>query len=326
LGPSGCGKTTTLRCLAGLEKPDSGEIYLDGKCLTSTKKNVFVPPEKRDMGMVFQSYAIWPHMTVFQNVSYPLVVKHVSKNEIDQKVTEALRLVGLDHLSSRYATQLSGGQQQRVALARSLVFNPAVLLLDEPLSNLDAKLREQMRYELKEIQRKLKVTTVYVTHDQVEAMMLADTIVVMNRGRAEQVGSADDIYMRPASRFVADFIGSMNFIEGVVHELESGVGIVECSLGTLEVPLPSSCSENDKVLIAIRPEMIRIHKQPPTRTKNIYMARISFAAFLGNVMNYQMQAAKGTTLLAQTDSMTRFGKGDPVLVEISPQACTIIKS
>ncbi|MBV8394009.1 MAG: ABC transporter ATP-binding protein, partial [Alphaproteobacteria bacterium] len=203
LGPSGCGKTTTLRMVAGLERNDTGRIAIGGRLVSDAATNFFVPPEQRKLGMVFQSYAIWPHMTVFDNVAYPLSVRHVAKAEIRERVTTALRLVEMEHYADRPAPALSGGQQQRVAIARALVFEPEVLLLDEPLSNLDARLRATMGEEFRALQRRLGITTLYVTHDQEEAMALSDRVVVMQRGRIQQIGTPEQVYRRPASREVA---------------------------------------------------------------------------------------------------------------------------
>jgi iron(III) transport system ATP-binding protein len=216
LGPSGCGKTTTLRCIAGLEQPWSGEILIDDHPVFSAAGGVFVPPERRNIGMVFQSYAIWPHMTVFQNVAYPLA-REASRAEIGERVARILDRLSLGSLADRLAPNLSGGQQQRVALARALVAQPQVLLLDEPLSNLDAKLREQMRFELKALQESFGITTVYVTHDQEEALALSDRIGLMHEGALVEVGSPADLYLRPAHRVTADFLGTANFISAQVE-------------------------------------------------------------------------------------------------------------
>ena len=212
LGPSGCGKTTTLRSIAGLEEPDEGEVSIADRTVSSASRALFVPTEKREIGMVFQNYAIWPHMTVFRNVAYPLRLRGVARSVIQERVSATLALLGLSGLEMRPATHLSGGQQQRVALARALVFEPKLLLLDEPLSNLDAKLRIQMRVELKQLQRQTGITSVLVTHDQAESMSLADRIIVMNRGRIEQIGTPEQIYEHPGTQFVSDFVGSMNMI------------------------------------------------------------------------------------------------------------------
>src|SRR5215217_2583279 len=221
LGPSGCGKTTTLRCIAGLEMPDAGEIAVGDRVLFSSARGVRVPANERGLGMVFQSYAIWPHMNVYKNVAFPLQVlprrRRPAKQEVRERVERALAVVQLDHLAGRQATDLSGGQQQRLALARALVLEPPLLLLDEPLSNLDAKLREEMRFELKRLQRELGITGIYVTHDQVEALAMSSRVAVMRDGRIEQVDHPRAIYERPKSRFVADFIGTSNFIDGTVE-------------------------------------------------------------------------------------------------------------
>jgi iron(III) transport system ATP-binding protein len=221
-GPSGCGKTTTLRCIAGLEKPNSGEIWIDGKLVTSPERRVFVPPEKRDVGLVFQSYALWPHMRVYDNVAYGLKVRHFPRSEIKVKVVRALEKVNMTRHIQKYPSQLSGGEQQRVALARSLVYEPKVLLLDEPLSNLDAKIREKTRFELKNLLSKVGISTVYVTHDQEEAFMLSNRIVIMNHGKIVQMGDPISIYRQPSSEFVATFVGRSNIVNGKVISEQNG--------------------------------------------------------------------------------------------------------
>jgi multiple sugar transport system ATP-binding protein len=271
LGPSGCGKTTTLRVLAGLEEPDRGEIYLDGKLLTAANRGLHVPPEKRKMGLVPQSYAVWPHLSVFENVAYPLKLRQWKEAEIRQQVRQQLNLVGLAGLENRSATLLSGGQQQRVALARALVYSPAVLLMDEPLSNLDAKLRDQMREELKTLQRKTAVTVIFVTHDQTEAMSLSDRIAVMNLGRVEQVGAPEEVYDRPLTAFVRDFLG-MNFVlygrfvarehcNGLRVEIPSPEGastVVASAQGARVGELESGTS----VSVCVRPEHVTLSLKP----------------------------------------------------------------
>ena len=255
LGPSGCGKTTMLRIIAGFEKPTRGEVYIDGTLVSGGK--TFVPPEKRGIGMVFQSYAVWPHMNVFDNVAYPLTIRHVSKAEIKASVERVLGIVHLSQYAERFPNQLSGGQQQRVALARALVAEPKLLLLDEPLSNLDAKLRESMRFEIKEIQKTMGITVVYVTHDQTEAMAMSDRIFLINQGIIQQSGTPDDIYNRPANQFVADFLGKVDFFKG------------EAADGRIVFPGMDGQSvaydgpRTGKVDVAIRPENIYFSPDGP---------------------------------------------------------------
>jgi len=254
LGPSGCGKTTMLRMIAGFEKPTSGEIRIDDTVVSSAKS--FVPPEKRGIGMVFQSYAVWPHMTVFENVAYPLKIARVSKAEIKTKVEKILETVHLAQYSGRIPSQLSGGQQQRVALGRALVSEPKLLLLDEPLSNLDAKLRESMRFEIKDIQKKFGITVAYVTHDQAEAMAMSDRIIVLNHGIVQQVAPPTEIYRHPVNQFVADFVGKVNFFDG-----ESADGKI--ALAGLGQSIPYSGPYTGKVTVAIRPENITLSPSDP---------------------------------------------------------------
>ena len=254
LGPSGCGKTTMLRMIAGFEKPSSGEIRIDDMVVSSAKN--FVPPEKRGIGMVFQSYAVWPHMTVFENVAYPLKIAKLSKAEIKTKVEKILETVHLAQYAERIPSQLSGGQQQRVALGRALVCEPRLLLLDEPLSNLDAKLRESMRFEIKDIQKNFGITVVYVTHDQTEAMAMSDRIMVLNQGIVQQVAPPTEIYRHPANQFVADFVGKVNFFKG-----EAGGGKIE--LTGIGQSIPYQGPYNGKVIVAIRPENIVLSPPNP---------------------------------------------------------------
>ena len=249
LGPSGCGKTTTLRMIAGFERATEGEIYIGEQCVSSSIKGSFAPPEKRDIGMVFQSYAVWPHMTVAENVGYPLKIKKVDKAERERRVQEMLELVHLGEYGKRYPNQLSGGQQQRVALARALVAAPGLLLLDEPLSNLDAKLRESMRFEILEIQKKTGITVVYVTHDQGEAMAMSDRVVVMSMGVVQQIGAPHEIYTRPANKMVADFIGLVNFMEG---EAKGDRVFLKGS----NISFPNTSKVTGEATIAVRPENI----------------------------------------------------------------------
>jgi iron(III) transport system ATP-binding protein len=270
LGPSGCGKTTTLRMIAGLEVPDSGRIGIGDTAIFDSARNLNVPPETRHLGMVFQSYAIWPHMTVSENVGYPLRMRRVRREESRRLVDAVLEQVGLGGLGETPATNLSGGQQQRVALARALVFEPRVLLLDEPLSNLDAKLREHMRFELRIMQKRLGVTALYVTHDQEEALTLSDRVVVMSKGQIEQIGAPAEIYERPATRFVAEFIGKANFLDiaGAIETSADGAVVPLATFGgTTQVRLPSeqvrgagAGAGSDGASLFIRPEKIRIEQ------------------------------------------------------------------
>jgi len=276
LGPSGCGKTTMLRIIAGFERPSSGSVSIDGK--TVSDSSVFVPPEKRGIGMVFQSYAVWPHMTVFDNIAYPLKIKKLPKDYITQKVRQILETVHLEQYADRIPSQLSGGQQQRVALGRALIAEPGLLLLDEPLSNLDAKLRDSMRYEIKEIQRNLGITVVYVTHDRVEAMTMSDKIIVMDRGEILQIGSPTEIYKNPANRFVADFVGRVNFIAAEARE-----GKIILSSGET---LPYSGKILGEVTLAVRPENIRISREGENGIKGLLEEKF----YLGDVLDCRVRA------------------------------------
>ena len=280
LGPSGCGKTTMLRIVAGFEKPTSGSVMFDEKVVSSDK--VFLPPEKRDIGMVFQSYAVWPHMTVYENVAYPLSIKKVDKATIKQKVDRVLAAVHLTQYADRIPSQLSGGQQQRVALARALVAEPALLLLDEPLSNLDAKLRESMRFEIKEIQREYGITVMYVTHDQTEAMAMSDRIVVINRGVIQQVGSPREIYNNPANPFVADFVGKIEFVEGTVKD-----GWIE--LDGCGQKLPYDGDVKGRVIVGIRPENITYAEEGEGELQGVVKSHF----YLGDVDDCRIDLGEG---------------------------------
>lgn len=307
LGPSGCGKTTMLRILAGFEKATDGEVFIGGTKVSGQGHHV--PPEKRDIGMVFQSYAVWPHMNVFDNVAYPLKIRSVEKEQIKQRVNRVLELVHLDGLAHRFPSQLSGGQQQRVALARALVAEPKLLLLDEPLSNLDAKLREAMRFELKEIQRRLGITVVYVTHDQAEAMAMSDRIIVMNKGVIDQIDVPAAIYDRPATRFVADFVGLVNFLEGQVVGRQGETATIAVGEGlTLDVALPSGGS--DRAMVSVRPEHITMSRAAggPNTVQGVVERRF----YLGNQTDYFIRAA-GTQIRVSAGALEEsFAEGDSV--------------
>jgi len=291
LGPSGCGKTTTLRLIAGFEFPTQGTISLDGKVINDE------PPHKRDMSMVFQSYAIFPHLSVYENMAYGLNVQRLPKNEVRERVAKAMDLVELTGLENRAPNQLSGGQQQRVALARALVMEPKVLLMDEPLSNLDAKLREQMRTEIRRIQKRLGITSVYVTHDQVEAMTLSDRIVVMNDGKIEQVGTPTEIYRRPLTRFVADFIGRANFVESTVRDVLDGHLVVEAFGATMTVAAPiGTFKKGQPALLVVRPEMVEID-QPQGQVEGV----VRIVNYLGNVVEYDIEVNGQLLALVEND-------------------------
>ena len=267
LGPSGCGKSTILRCVAGLEHFDEGKISLAGQTFSSAEENTWVPPEKRDVGMVFQSYAVWPHMTVWGNVAYPLQVHNVKKDEVEHRVDEILTFVGLKELAHRNVTMLSGGQQQRVVLARALVHNPRILLFDEPLSNLDTRLRSSMRHEIRRIQQKIGIAALYVTHDQAEAMALADRVIVMNQGNIEQMGPGLEIYRKPVTAFTAAFFGEVNFIDGVLDSPDPKfspfmpVNVeVDGKKYILYARTQEKMKPGDKVRVCIRPQDLEIDK------------------------------------------------------------------
>ena len=316
LGPSGCGKTTTLRMIAGFEFPSSGEIILDGEKINS------LPPHKRDMSMVFQSYAIFPHLTVFENIAYGLNVKKMPKKEIQKKVDWVLGLVHLEGFGSRSPGQLSGGQQQRVALARALVMEPKVLLMDEPLSNLDAKLREEMRTEIRRIQKTLNITSVYVTHDQIEAMTLSDKIVVMNQGIIEQVGKPVEIYRFPNSKFVANFIGRANFIDGKVISKNATELVAEVMGKKIQLACSKySFSAGDHINLIVRPEMMRIKK-----SGEMFDGVIRRSVYLGDCIEYDIEV--GGNLITGTENdpniLDMFPEGEKVTVGIAENCVQIL--
>jgi len=297
LGPSGCGKTTTLRIIAGFEIPDEGRVYFDEEDVTD------LPPYKRETGMVFQNYALWPHMTVWENVAYGLKIRRLPKSEVRRRVREVLELVKLEGLESRYPHQLSGGQQQRVALARALVIEPKVLLLDEPLSNLDAKLRVEMREELKKLQKRLGITTIYVTHDQEEAMALSDRIAVMNQGEILQVGTPREVYERPRNVFVATFIGRSSTIEGEVKAVDPRRGEVEVVWeGGVLRGVPSTdagLKPGDKAYCVLRPEEFRLEK--PKEPHNEFEGVAEWLAFVGSRLEVRVRISEGNTVLLSLD-------------------------
>ncbi len=325
LGPSGCGKTTTLRSIAGLEVPKSGEISLHGKVVFSSAAGISIPPNRRNFGMVFQSYAIWPHMTVYQNAAFPLQVRRrkPDRKKIAERVMRVLRAVALDDVAERAATKLSGGQQQRLALARALVMEPQLLLLDEPLSNLDAKLRERMRFELKRMQRELALTTVYVTHDQSEALALSHEIAVMSEGRIVQIGSPREVYERPCNRFVADFIGTTNFIDAqVIEEAGDGRYRVGTPVGALNVRCLDRLRRNEAAIVSIRPEDVELSEQRPEGADldTVCVGVVDAKAFLGEHLDFHVKIGD-VVLLARAHPSLRTPVGDDIFVRMRAEKC-----
>ena len=325
LGPSGCGKTTTLRCVAGLEVPEKGEISIGGQKVFSEQRRVNVSVDRRDIGIVFQSYAIWPHMNVFENVAFPLRSgRKISRQEIHRRVSEGLTRVGMEGLMLRPAPQLSGGQQQRVALARALVKEPKLLLLDEPLSNLDAMLREAMRNELKELCRELKITVLYVTHDQVEALAMSDRILVMRDGKVLQAGTPLEIYSSPQTQFVASFIGTANLLEGVVENRSEGLGRVQTQHGRVSCLLSKGLSAGDKVLVSTRPEEVVVSRHPPEDKKNLFSGKVISLTFLGDYFDCRL-LVNSQRIRAKLPSGQDFCEGDEVFVQLPPKKTLAIR-
>lgn len=319
LGPSGCGKTTTLRLVAGLEEPDDGEIFIAGKPVAVPARGIYLPPEKRQLGMVFQSYAIWPHLSVFENVAFPLRVRRESRETVRQRVAQALEIVGLGGFAERGATELSGGQQQRVALARALVYEPEILLLDEPLSNLDAKLREQMRVEIRALQNKLGLTILYVTHDQVEAMTLSDRIAVVHRGRFEQVGRPEEVYEKPRTEFAAGFLGRMVSFSGKIRKDGAGCWF-EWDGGAARSPLANTLAttfdDGAPVRVQTRPEDIEIlpiGELLPYQT----IATVEQVAYLGESFEYHVRAS-GLPFVLTAGKKRRYQPGDTIRLALDP--------
>ena len=314
LGPSGCGKTTTLRMIAGFMPPTSGTIELDGQVISSPAG--VVPPENRRMSMIFQSYAIWPNMTVGQNVGFGLEVRKVSRPESERRVDKILEVVQMRGLKDRYPSELSGGQQQRVALARAIVVEPEILLLDEPLSNLDANLREEMRFEIRRLHDEFKITTVYVTHDQSEAMVTSDRIVVMNKGKVEQIDAPHVLYGRPRSRFVAGFIGRTNFVEGTLQGAEVRFDGFGASAAALE-----GATGGGKLLYSLRPQAIGLSSEKPGGPGLAIEAEIVDRSYLGEYWDYQVRPQGGTKpLRVSTAPTVVFEVGSRVWLEIAPSA------
>jgi iron(III) transport system ATP-binding protein len=326
LGPSGCGKTTTLRLVAGLEVADAGTIAIDGRLVSAPAQGIFVRPEHRGIGMVFQSYAIWPHMSVFENVAYPLRVRRLRKNEMQRKVGEVLDLVGLGGEASRAATALSGGQMQRVALARALVFDPTLLLFDEPLSNLDLKLRERLRVELKTLQRRTGITSIYVTHDQIEAVELADRIVVMQGGRIEQIGPAAELYRQPRTRFVAEFIATANIFEAVVVDLAGpGLARVRTNYGReLAATFDKPVSAGDLVDLVVHPEDCALVDASEAGDEAGYPVRVLARHFQGTSTRYTVDWQGNPFDVIMLGTSSHMPEGARVRLSIAAERACIV--
>jgi ABC-type Fe3+/spermidine/putrescine transport system ATPase subunit len=321
LGPSGCGKTTVLRCIAGLETPNAGEIRIAGEVVFSSARGVNRPPDKRNLSMVFQNYAIWPHMTIFENVAYGLRLRHVTRGDIEKRVAEVLRLVDMDGLAEREASQLSGGQQQRVALARGITFHPRAMLMDEPLSNLDARLRAQMRDALKELQGRLGLTTIYVTHDQEEALALSDRIIVMRAGKIEQAGKPLEIYNSPRTPFVANFVGAANLIKGELARGEDGrllftaVGgaVLECASAGAALPP----DYRGPCIASVRTVYPRLSRKEDGGDKARFPGVIRRGVFLGDTVLYTVGGGAGD-LMVRALPTDLYEEGEQVFVSIAP--------
>lgn len=332
LGPSGCGKTTTLRSIAGLEHPDSGRIEVADRVLFdgaagARRAKIDLPANKRELGMVFQSYAIWPHMTVFDNVAFPLQVKPRSKRPskavIAERVERVLETMELRAFAGRQATQLSGGQQQRLALARALVIEPSLLLLDEPLSNLDAKLRESLRFELKRLQRELGITSIYVTHDQVEALALSSHIAVLNKGRIEQVGKPREIYTNPRTKFVAEFIGTSNFIRGTIRARSGDKYTVETGEGRLVLHSPADYPVGSESMVSVRPESVRLLTERPSNVQNAWSGTVTTRAFLGEAVDHVVAVGKHD-LRVRCHPHISVSPGTEVYLDLDPESLTLV--
>ncbi|HEY8363536.1 MAG TPA: ABC transporter ATP-binding protein [Tissierellaceae bacterium] len=317
LGPSGCGKTTTLRMIAGFETPTSGDIILGDENINN------LPPNKRDIAMVFQSYALFPHYNVYENIAYGLRIHKMDPKLIDQKVSNIIDLVGLKGLEKRNPSQLSGGQQQRVALARALVMEPGVLLFDEPLSNLDAKLRVYMRKEIRKIQKELGLTSIYVTHDQAEAMSLSDRVIIMNKGKIEQIGTPQEIYQQPATEFIADFIGAANFVDGIIKGIEGNYNIVEMLSNIVRVPIKgeNKFKVGEKVRAVIRPEAINVGEEGK------FSGRITLSTFMGSTQEYYVDVDKYSLFVEVSNPSARriYEVGDNVKLDIQEESIHLIK-
>lgn len=318
LGPSGCGKTTALRCITGHNTPDEGRVFIDGQDVTD------VPTHKRELGMVFQNFALFPHMTVFENVEFPLMIRNLPRGERREMVMDALRLIRMEGYEKHYPRQLSGGQQQRVGLARALVYHPKVLLLDEPLSNLDAKLREEMRFEIRDLVNRLNITAVYVTHDQEEALALSDRVAIMNAGRLEQVGTPEDIYEYPESKFVADFIGLSDFIEGTVVSADAQRTVITVDGLELIVPGLSGMEEGRNLLVFIRPNDVQLLPAGHEGGENIFDGVVDKLTYLGDKIDYRITLSERLEIRVQTDGKQRFKRGERLRAYLPRERCRAV--
>ncbi|MGA2974087.1 MAG: ABC transporter ATP-binding protein [Spirochaetia bacterium] len=318
LGPSGCGKTTAMRCITGHQRPDEGRVLIDGRDVTD------LPTHKRDLGMVFQNFALFPHMTVYENVDFPLMIRSLPHEERRQRVTDALRLVRMDELADRYPRQLSGGQQQRVGLARALVYRPSVLLLDEPLSNLDAKLREEMRFEIKELVTQLHMTAVYVTHDQGEALALSDRVAVMKAGRIQQIGTPREIFEQPNSLFVADFIGLSDFIKARVEAVETKSVWVAVKGLRVRVQTEALLRVGQEVTLFIRPTRVDLLEQGAPAGENVFAARVLKLTYLGDNIDYRVVLPGDWEIRVQTNGQQYIPAGSSIKVRLPAKFCHII--
>lgn len=325
LGPSGCGKTTVLRSIVGVEKPDEGIIRVGKEIVFSSKNNIMIPPENRQMGMVYQSYALWPHLSVFDNIAYALQIRKFSKDEINEKVTKVLELVRLSGLANRLVPNLSGGQQQRVALARALVYDPKVLLLDEPLSNLDALLREDMRAELRDLQRKIKLTTIYVTHDRTEALSLSDKIILMHRGKIASIGSPMELLEQPPNSYSGKFLAGMSSLDVIILSKNNDIMTVELSGGTLTCKSTIDSNKGDKIKLLIMGSHVILHNSS-REGSNIFKCKVANVTNTGSFIEYNF-ALDDNTIKITRDSLEEFSisKGDSIYLEIPSHACRLVK-
>lgn len=321
LGPSGCGKTTTLRTISGFLTPDSGDIYINDRRITD------IPPERRGIGLVFQNYALWPHMTVFQNLAFGLQMRKVPKDEIKKRVKQHLETVRLEEYENRYPRELSGGQQQRVAVARALVLEPDILLLDEPLSNLDALLREKMRFEIARIHKESGVTTVYVTHDQTEAMVISDRIIILNKGRIMQQGKPKEIYENPSNKFVASFMGNTSFINGTVVGSNGKYTLVQTNDGLTIYGIGKKVKKGENVVITVRPEDVKFiltsNVSSDLKSNNLFSVEIERESYIGDVIDYQLKL-KNWSIRAKSAVSTKIKEGEMVKIYLDPDKMPIL--